>query len=191
MSPDLSVMVRPVETYQALRVDPSRRSWGDAVGRLALPAAVLGTSTAIWATEHVTLRLVVSLVACWSFAIALQLAAAFVLILPARRRLALAAALDLFFLAHGPWSFWLIGSAIWVLMSSPLARPAQAHALTAIVPAIWTAMLVFVFCRVVLDCDRREAIRRTAIHQAVVWTVTLLLFAYAVQLWPRVLAWLD
>jgi hypothetical protein len=101
----------------------------------------------------------------------------------------LSAALDLFFVAHGPWSLWLMGSAIWVLLSSPIGRPAQGHALTALIPAIWTAVLVFAFCRIVLDCGPRDALRRTVLHQAVIWSVTLLLIAYAVQLWPRVLAW--
>jgi hypothetical protein len=190
MSPDLRVMVRPVETYEELRIAAAARSWVDVAGRLALVAAVLATSTAIWTTGHVTLRLVFSLAACWSLAIAVQLAAAVVLIRPARQGLTLPTALDLFFVAHGPWSLWLMASAIWVLLSSPIGRPAQGHALTALIPAIWTAVLVFVFCRVVLDCDSREALQRTALHQAIIWTVTVLLIAYAVQLWPRVLAWL-
>jgi hypothetical protein len=54
------------------------------------------------------------------------------------------------------------------------------------VPAIWTAILIFAFCRTVLDCGRREAIRRTVVHQAIIWSMTLVIFALAVQLWPRV-----
>ena len=190
MSPDLRLMLFPVRTYRRLLLDPPRVSVPAAFMRPVLSLMVVGTSTAIWATVHVSVRLVISLMLCWSVVIVIQLAAALALIVPARRQVTLPGAIDLFFTAHGPWSTWLLGSAVWVILSSPFGRPAQFHMSTAAVPAIWTALIIFAFCRVVLACGRREAILRTLLHQAIIWSVMFVLFALAVQLWPRLQAWL-
>ena len=48
-------------------------------------------------------------------------------------------------------------------------------------------VLLHAFCRTVLDCTPRAAIRRTIAHQAIVWGIGLLLASLAVQLWPRVI----
>ena len=178
-------MFRPFRTYRLMREEQPPVSWWAALERPLFTAIVLGTSVGIWATNHVTVRLVLSMMVCWSFAIALQLAAALVLIVPARRRLPVASAVDLFFASHGPWSLWFLGSVVWVLLSSPLGRPAQFHIETSLLPAAWTALLVFAFCRGVLECGRREAFFRLVLHQSIIWSVAIVLFALAVQLVPR------
>lgn len=190
MSPEIQVMLAPGPTYRRLLLRARPISWVAALGRPAMSAVVLGTSLAVWATGHVSGRLVLSLTVCWSFVIAIQVLAALALIVPVRRRVTVPTALDLLFVAHGPWSLWLMGSAVWVIMSSPIGRPARFHAATGLVPAVWTALMVFAFCRVVLECDRRDATRRTLLHQGIIWSVTLGIFAFAVQLWPRIEAWL-
>jgi hypothetical protein len=60
--------------------------------------------------------------------------------------------------------------------------------MTAIVPAVWTAAIIAAYCREVLQLSRERAIVKTGVHQGLTFLVSAAYFAWAVQLWPRVLA---
>ena len=187
MSADWRVMVAPGREYQALCVRRDPESWLRALARPALVAVVIGAATAVPATGHVTWSLILSGAVCWSFAVLAQIGTAGMLI-RSPSAITRARAIDLFFLGHAPWSWWLLGVAA-VLVSVPAAgRHQNVIAITALVPAVWTAAVIFAFCRQVLQLDRKQAAVRTVLHQALTLLMIVLYFGWAVQLWPRVLA---
>jgi hypothetical protein len=150
---------------------------------------VLAASIAISATRHITPRLFLSLVVCWSFAVLLQMAIALSLIaLPSRRTVGVARALDLFFASHVPWSLWMLAAAAWAPM--PLGRPLMPLLVAAVVPMLLTPRMIAAFFREVLEMDPREARARTVAHQVITWGLFVALFGMAVALMPRVLEWL-
>jgi hypothetical protein len=182
-------MTAPSEAYS--RVAPGHRtSLAGALKRPLLVAVVLGTAVSIYATRRVTLGLALSAILTWSFAVAVQaLAAAALVASSKRRRSSLPSALDLFFLGHGPWSLWLIAAAAW---SALLPRPDKMDTIvvaSAAVPIAWTAVIVFAFCRTVLDDEPRTAVIRTLFHQSLIWTFTFIYAAVVMQFWPRIIGW--
>jgi hypothetical protein len=159
------------------------------LARLLLVAIVIGTSMALSATGTVSLGLVLSMTLTWSFVVLIQLAAAVAVIGPASGRTgSLGCALDEFFQLHVPWSAWLMALALFTWLTSPLNRPSNtALQLTAAFPAMWTALLIYRFCREALGDSHRAAIVRTLWHQAIIWTSVLVIGGAAVGLWPRIL----
>jgi hypothetical protein len=152
-------------------------------------ALVLGTATAVSSTGHLTIGLLVSGFICWSFVPILQIAvAAAIMRSPASRSIPFAQRLDLWFMGHAPWSLWMIVAAC-VLAAAPMGAHVEWRLIaSAVVPLIWTCVIGTAFCRVVLGDPPASAIARTALHQAVTWTIALLYVAWAVALWPRVVA---
>lgn len=197
MSPELAVMRAPMRGYARLVNDTSFLTWGSAprrslagalcppcataliaLRRPALVAVILGAAMAIGATGHVTLSLWASTTACWSFATAIQLAVALAVIgVPARRVTGVARGLDLFFAGHAPWSLWLLAFAAWTVVVPPLEQLhfSRYTNLTALIPLAWTARLVYAFHVQVLRCAPWTALRRTLLHQALTWGITILL----------------
>jgi hypothetical protein len=189
MSAELRLILAPRDTYAALARIPDRGTVLSALRRPLLVAAVLGASTAIAATGRVTPSLLLSMTICWSFVVVLQVAVALSLIArPAQRTVGLPRALDLFFASHAPWSLWMLAAAAWA--PSPIGRPMWPVLAAALVPIALTPLMIAAFFREVLEMDPRHAVARTAAHQAITWTLFLLLFGTAVQIWPRVLQWL-
>ena len=171
------------------RLAPGHRaSPAGALKRPLLVAIILGTTVCIYALHRVTLGLAVSAVLTWSFAVAVQVLAAAVLIASSRRRtLGLSPAIDLLFMGHGPWSLWLLTAAAWAAW---LPRPAKMDFIvvaTAVVPTAWTALIVFFFCRAVLNDEPRHALVRTLFHQSLSWSFAGVYIAVVVQLWPRLI----
>jgi hypothetical protein len=161
-----------------------------AVRRPLLVAAVLGASMAILATRGVTPSLLLSTTLGWGLVVLLQVAIAVsFLARPARRTVGLARALDLFFASHAPWSLWMLAAAAWG--PSPLGRPAWALLAAAVVPLTLTPLMLAAFFREVLGMNPRHAIARAAAHQAITWSLFVVLFGTAVQLWPRILEWVS
>jgi len=170
----LAGVIEPAPTWRAL-------------SRPALTLLILGAASAAGSTGRVDAALVLSGTLCWSFVVAIQIAAAVVFIRSARpsdvdtRR-----ALELLFLAHGPWSLWILAVAA-AAMAVPSIVSLNVILAGALVPSAWTAALLVAFCRRVLNDDRRRALRRTAGHLAVTWAFILGYLAVATQLWPRIL----
>jgi hypothetical protein len=189
VSAELRLILGPRTTYAALARVADRGSPWSAVRRPLLVAIVLGASGAIAATGHVTPSLLLSMTACWSVVVVLQMAIALSLIArPAQRTVGLARALDLFFASHAPWSLWLLAAAAWA--PSAGGRPLWPLLAAAVVPLALTPPMIAAFFREVLEMDPRHAAARTAAHQAITWTLFLVLAGSAVQIWPRVLEWL-
>jgi hypothetical protein len=181
-------MRAPMAAYAALAAEGRRVSRAAALCRPALVALVTGCAAAISSTGHVTLGLVATTTLAWSFVVVLQIAIALAVVAgPARRSIGIATALDRFFAAHGPWSLWMLSFALWTVATPAVGQPIRWAEVSALVPAAWTARLVYAFHVRGLGLEPRAALRRTIAHQALTWIAVLVFAGVAVQVWPRLL----
>jgi hypothetical protein len=153
------------------------------LGRMALVALVIGSATAIAATERVTFALVLAGASGWAFVPLLQALTGLLLLRGSRGpRLP---SLERYFALHWPWSLWIIAFSGAVLLLPPRLTGVSLVA-TAVVPLLWTVWLLLDYCRADLGFDRRTARRRVALHQAVTYGLVVGYVSLAVALWPRV-----
>ena len=123
---------------------------------------------------------------CWSVVVGLQVAIAVPLIAaPARRTGGLARAIDLFFAGHAPWSLWMLAFVAWAPF--PGVRGLTPILVAAVIVIALTARTLAAFFREVLELDPRAALVWTMAHQAITWTLFVVLFGAALALTPRVL----
>jgi hypothetical protein len=109
----------------------------------------------------------------------------------ASRTLPFGRRIDLWFMGHMPWSLWIFAATLAMGTAPKGWRVELPIVVSAVIPIVWTSIIATAFCRVVLG-DRPGAARaRTAVHQALTWTIAFVYFAYAVALWPRVVAFLE
>jgi hypothetical protein len=187
LPPALALAIDPSAGYVRLAREDTV-SWLTALGGPALSALVIGAAVAMIGTDGVTLPLVASTTLMWSIAPAVQLGAAAVLVISvSARTVSVARGVDLLFMGHAPWSLWLLGVAAMTLLSGASAKSVP-MLVSAVLPAALTARVILAFCRVVLQLDRRSALRRTIAHQAFIWIVVLFYVSVTMQLWPRLVA---
>ena len=172
------MIVSPKAAYSALvrGQAPSTRfarsgqaGWLTAFRRPLLVTAVIGASLAIAATGRATPALVASTTLTWSYMVLVQLAVALPVVARARRTVGFARGLDLFFAGHAPWSFSALAAAAWA--PSPFGRPFWPLAGCASVPVVLTRRIIPAFCAEVSGMNRRDALRTTAVHEAMTWTL--------------------
>jgi hypothetical protein len=94
--------------------------------------------------------------------------------------------LEHYFSLHWPWSLWILAYHA-ALLLLPTRALGTWLALTAVVPMAVTARLLLRFTRAEVIADRRAALRRVVLHQAVTYGVFVAYAAVAVALWSRVL----
>lgn len=196
-SPDLRLLWAPTATFREMRglaanVQAPPKRWPLVLRfliRLFIAPTIAGTAASVSATNRISWSLFLSGMICWSFIAAVQLLNATLLIRREGRPIGYARALQVFFTAHAAWSLWLIAAAV-CLFAAPdsVVGLADFVLLTAVVPLGWTAAMVFSYCREVLRLDRRRAALRTAVHQGLTGLVITVYVAWAIQLWPRLLA---
>jgi hypothetical protein len=186
MNGDLELALAPEKTFERLARERTGGQMTALAGRLVLALTVMGTSVAVSATGRVSLSLVASIAAAWSFTLLVQTLAAAVVILPARARsVTPLRAFELWFQAHVPWSLWFLMPALYyVLVGRRLTDTVVMAA--ALIPMAWTAVLMRAFARRVLQSPRGEMV--TVVHQAVLWGLTLCYIAFAAGGWDRLLA---
>jgi hypothetical protein len=190
LPPALALAIDPSAGYVRLAREDTV-GWLTALGGPALSALVIGAAVAMIGTDGVTLPLVVSTTLMWSIAPAVQLGAAAVLVISvSARTVSVARGVDLLFMGHAPWSLWLLGVAAMTLLSGASAKSVP-MLVSAVLPAALTARVILAFCRVVLQLDRRSALRRTIAHQAFIWIVVLFYVSVTMQLWPRLVAFVG
>jgi len=155
--------------------------------RVLVPAVVAGIATSVTATGRITWGLALSGAACWTLIPLLQLITSTAVVAASRGRVDILRALEIFFTGHAAWSLWLIAAAALLFAAPDFIR--QGIVLyTAVVPFVWTAVMTYAFCRQVLGLDPRRAAAKTAIHQALTAAAIVAYVAWAVALWPRILA---
>jgi len=179
-------MLHPRATYADLVRERVRGSALTAVRRPLLVVVVIGVSVSIAATGRATPALVVATTVSWSYIVLLQLLIAVPLISQgARRTVGLARAIDLFFAGHAPWSLLALAAAVWT--PSAAGRPFWPLAVLTIVPILLTPRIVSAFFLEVLGLEWGAARRAAIVHQAVTWTVFVVLFWIVNAISPRVL----
>ena len=151
---------------------------------MLLVSLIIGTATAVAATGRVTVSLVGSGALGWSFVAVLQLLTGLILVRgPRGERLR---QLERYFALHWPWSLWILAYHA-ALLLLPTRALGTWLALTGVVPMAVTARLLLQFTEAYVTLDRRAAIRRVVLHQAITYTLFLTYAAVAVALWSRVL----
>jgi hypothetical protein len=158
------------------------------VVRVSIAPVIAGIVSGVSATGRVSWVLVLSGIVCWSCLAALQLMTAAVLIGRDGKPIGYSRAFDLFFLGHAAWSLWLIAAGAYLFVAPDAMRRDNRLLITAVVPIGWTALVVFSYCREILRLDRRRAALRTAVHQSLTVLIIAAYAAWAIQLWPRLLA---
>ena len=93
----------------------------------------------------------------------------------------------LFFRGHAPWSLWVLAVCAFMFAAPALASD-DVIMVTGLVPLAWTAVLVCAYFREVLGLRRRAALIATLVHQLLTTAAIVAYIAWAVQLWPRLLA---
>lgn len=188
---ELRLLRAPSATYgeiAALPALPATESWVRALARVFAPAAIIGLATGAAATGRVSWELALSGAVCWSFVALLQMATAALLIASSKRAVSWPRAVEFFFLGHAPWSLWLLTVSA-AVVALPIARQyLNVILLTFLLPAVWSGIVILAFCRQILQLDRTRAIITTALHQIMTYALIVSYIAWAVQLWPRVLA---
>lgn len=188
LTPDVRLLWAPSKTYRQISGMPAGaapRAWLGAFARAAAPVVVIAVAAAVSATGRVTWALALSGVLCWSFIALLQTLVAAVAIGRAHSRVGWPRAIELFFLGHAAWSLWLLLAAVIAILAPRVSF--EAGLLTAVIPAIWTAVVVFAFFRHVLGLTPRQSAARTVVYQALMYLAILTYIGWAVQVWPRIL----
>jgi hypothetical protein len=174
VSDDVRVACAPEATYRALVEDADTTSTAGVLGHAALANAVLVFGMPLIVTGRITFVSLTSSVLCWGFVAVLQTILGWALIVSSpSRRVGVRRALDLWFAAHLPFSLWMLVVFGWVMYTNGLAQ--LSILATATVPAVWTMVLIWSYCRAVLGVSQRAAAWRVALEQAAAW---LLVTAY-------------
>jgi hypothetical protein len=184
VSPEVQVMLQPTDAYRRLARECPPVTAVGALRRPALVALVIGCAISIAGTGRATAPLVISTALTWSWTVLWQLIAAAAIVRAKSAPLTLPQRIDLLFAGHAPWSLWLLATAAWSKLF-PQFSDLYALLSTVVVPAVWTAAIVHGFCCGALGLPQSAALRRTAIHQALIWGVAFFYVAWAIALWPR------
>ena len=152
-------------------------------GRMALVALVIGTSVTASATERVTISLAVTGAVGWSFVPILQLVTGLLLVGGSRDRLRL---LDRYFATGWPWLLWILAAHAAFVAIPATRKYGLWITVTTCVPMLWTARLLFAFCREDLGLDTTQARWRIGTHQCATYALVVTYVWLAVALWPRI-----
>jgi hypothetical protein len=158
--------------------------------RLGVILLVIGIAIPVMAVQRATILLVVTAALSWSFVLAIQVTvAAFVIASVPARPIGTLAALNLWFVAHLPYTVWMLAAS--VMMATSRYASAELLIGSAIIPAAWTFVIISAFCRVVLQTGRAGAWWHAIAHQLVIWTIALSYVAWAAGGWFQVLGPID
>ena len=181
----IRVALAPDARYRELAAAADVGSWQRALKGPALAGLVFATCGSVIATTAASLWTILSVALCWLFVPATQLLGAWLM---CRRSLTpdltATRAIELQFLAHAPWSLWLVGlgfASIWF----PPKPFLSLIVVTVLVPAVWTPVILASFCRSVLRLDAHKARRRTAAHQLAIWALIAVYALLSIQPWAR------
>ena len=155
------------------------------LGYMGLTALVVGTVSAVLGTGRVTLPLILSTTLMWSWVPVVQLLTGYLFIGRVPRR---SEALAQYFETGKYWLVWMLVFAAAVLLAPrPFAILFYVVA-TSVVPLVLTARALARVRRQRFGERASVAWRRVLVHQAVTHGIVVGYFAWAVALWPRLIA---
>jgi hypothetical protein len=185
---DVRLALAPIVTYRQVMSAPVRGTWMRALERPALVAVIVGTVMTMSAAQRVPVGLVLMGIVCWSFVPVIQSLIGLVVIGRARGRpLSVPRCLELLFLGQLPWSLWML-VVVGVYSFTQLTPGYLVLVPSMAIPALWTTIIVFAFCRTALGCTPARARVLTVAHQAMTWTVFTGYVFLVSGLWARLLA---
>lgn len=158
------------------------------IRQMILTALVLGTATAVLGTGRVTIPLIVSTTAVWSWVPIVQLLTGLMLVRGAADR---SSALASYFSTGRYWSLWILTFAAVMLLTPAVWSVFFSAIATCIVPILLTARSLIAWRQQVFGDTRAAAKRRVLLHQAITHTVIVLYVAWAIALWPRLMPVVD
>jgi len=178
LSAEIQLMLSPRETLGRLTQASARVSmWR----RPLLLALFIGCTMSLIATRVLTLRLVFSEALGWLFVPILQAASLALIWWRARRRVAFARTLDLFFASNGPWLLWLTGIGAVAAFVSPLDAYGftSTHGMLpivgfAILAALWSGYIDLCLFRLIFGHTTSQAARILIVQRALVWLLGML-----------------
>jgi len=185
-SNELRLALAPSATYERLLASEPVRGWR-VMRRPAMVLLVIAVMVPIAAVQRVTIGLVATAALSWSFVPVVQALVAIAVIASApQRRVRFFTALDLWFAAHVPYSLWIL-IALAYMATFPV--PVELIIASAIVPAIWTMVVVSAFCTTVLLTTPGGARWRTAAYFIAIWGFTFSDIAWVAGGWFQVVPW--
>jgi len=185
-STELHLALAPTAAYERLLASEPVGGWR-VLRRPATVLLVIAVMVPITAVQRVTIGLVATAALSWSFVPVIQALVAIAVIASApQRRVGFLTALDLWFAAHVPYSLWML-----IALGFMAAFPVSVELIiaSAIVPAIWTMVVVSAFCKTVLQTTPGGARWRTAAHFAAIWGFTFSYIAWVAGGWFQVVPW--
>lgn len=173
---DLAIAIAPGAAYRRLRDAHLPGAWPRTAARLALIVLAIGTAVPIMAVQRVTIGFVATAAFTWGFVLIGQFATGAAMIASApRRAVGVGESFDGWFAGHLPYNLWVMAACL-VVANTRTEQLALLIA-SALVPTVWTWLVVSAFCQRMLDVGAAGARLRASIHAAAVWALA---FAYVV-----------
>jgi hypothetical protein len=173
-------MCRPSRAFQFIASQPAGDGLWLAVRRPLFVAFVLGCGISLMTAGVLTLRLLISVTAYWTFVPAVEALALVGVLWRTPRAESWAATIDRFFVGHGTWTLFLL-----TLSASLTFLPPQTswRLLTTVWLLVlagvlaWSAYVDFCFFRWISRASPALATRRVLIHRLLTWTAIFVIFA--------------
>ena len=177
-SPDMRVMLQPARAYREFGIRTTALRGWRAAQRPAFLVFLLGCLVSVVTGDGLNLRLFAAGVLNGVFVPVLEIAVLAALWRGARK-VPFGRMVDLFFMGHGPWVFWmLVMCAIWVFAEPPLAFRLTGQGMWFLfaVAFVWSGYIDFCFFREVLGENGARAWTKVIVLRAVTWIVGLAYF---------------
>jgi len=189
LSAEARALVSPASTFRELGPRRGTGAWVLARRPLAL-LLTIGSTVSILAGGRLTARLVVDGAISFAFLPIFEIAALAIVFRRIQGRVPFAQAVDLLFVANGPWIVWMLAMAALTSAIAPedlprwTARPRLAVVAAATAATIvWSVWIEFHVFRDALERSRGDATRDILLQRALAWSAeTVYFFGFA--LWP-------
>jgi hypothetical protein len=177
---DAWAMCRPDRAFRYIASQKTGRGLWLALRRPLFVAFILGCGISLMTTGVLTLRLLISVTAYWTFVPAVEALGLIAVLRKPSGNASWAATIDRFFVGHGTWTLFMT-----VLAASLAFLPPQTawRLLTTmwlvvlVVVLAWSGYVDFCFFRWVTGASRASATRRLLVHRLLTWTAIFIVFA--------------
>jgi hypothetical protein len=177
---DAWAMCRPDRAFRYIASQKTGRGLWLALRRPLFVAFILGCGISLMTTGVLTLRLLISVTAYWTFVPAIEALGLIAVLRKPSGNASWAATIDRFFVGHGTWTLFMT-----VLAASLAFLPP--HTAWRLLTTVWLVVLVvvlawsayvdFCFFRWVTGASWASAARRLLVHRLLTWTAIFIVFA--------------
>jgi hypothetical protein len=195
-SPEARVLLAPSAAFRTLAAEPSSGGAWASLRRPLLLLLVMGCTVSLQASGRLSARLVADGMIAFAFVPIFELLALLIVYRRAPRRVTLAQAIDVFFVANAPWLVWLTLMNVWRSALTPwqastmLEVPFFLMPLSLIPMAAWSTYIDLQFFREVLSPDRERAPRELMLQRVISWAAIIGYFA-GHEFWELFASWIN